>query len=74
MLGSEMIKSQGENLALSVSLVLWVHSINSQVVDNVPLAPSPPVIAAMASTAGVQSRHCVALLSNWYGRDGDAYG
>jgi Na+/H+ antiporter NhaD/arsenite permease-like protein len=54
MLGSEMIQVSGGNLALSVSLVLWVTALISQVVDNVPLATVfLPVIAAMASTAGV---------------------
>jgi Na+/H+ antiporter NhaD/arsenite permease-like protein len=54
MIGSEMIQVSGGNLALSVSLVLWVTALISQVVDNVPLATVfLPVIAAMASTAGV---------------------
>ena len=54
MLGSEMIQLSGGNLALSVTLVLWVTALISQVVDNVPLATVfIPVIAAMASTPGV---------------------
>jgi len=54
MLGSEMIQISGGNLALSVTLVLWVTAIISQVVDNVPLATVfIPVIAAMANTPGV---------------------
>ena len=54
MLGSEMIQISGGNLALSVTLVLWVTALISQVVDNVPLATVfIPVIAAMASTPGV---------------------
>ena len=53
MLGSEMIQVSGGNLALSVTLVLWVTALMSQVVDNVPLATVfIPVIAAMAN-AGV---------------------
>ena len=54
MLGSEMIQISGGNLALSVTLVLWVTALISQVVDNVPLATVfIPVIAAMANTPGV---------------------
>ena len=54
MLGSEMIQLSGGNLALSVTLVLWVTALISQLVDNVPLATVfIPVIAAMASTPGV---------------------
>ncbi|TMI27186.1 hypothetical protein E6H30_03010 [Candidatus Bathyarchaeota archaeon] len=54
MLGSEMIQVSGGNLALSVTLVLWVTAVISQVVDNVPLATVfIPVIAAMANTPGV---------------------
>jgi len=54
MLGSEMIQISGGNLALSVTLVLWVTALISQLVDNVPLATVfIPVIAAMASTPGV---------------------
>lgn len=54
MLGSEMIQASGGNVALSVTLVLWVTALISQVVDNVPLATVfIPVIAAMANTSGV---------------------
>ncbi len=54
MLGSELIQISGGNLALSVTLVLWVTALISQLVDNVPLATVfIPVIAAMASTPGV---------------------
>ena len=54
MLGNEMIQVSGGNLALSVTLVLWVTALISQVVDNVPLATVfIPVIAAMANTLGV---------------------
>jgi len=54
MLGSEMIQVSGGNLALSITLVLWVTALISQVVDNVPLATVfIPVIAAMANTPGV---------------------
>jgi len=54
MLGNEMIQVSGGNLALSVTLVLWVTALVSQVVDNVPLATVfIPVIAAMASTLSV---------------------
>jgi len=54
MLGNEMIQVSGGNLALSVTLVLWVSALISQVVDNVPLATVfIPVIAAMANTSGV---------------------
>jgi Na+/H+ antiporter NhaD/arsenite permease-like protein len=54
MLGSEMIQVSGGNMALSVTLVLWVTALISQVVDNVPLATVfIPVIAAMANTPGV---------------------
>src|SRR2546422_5861195 len=54
MLGSEMIQVSGGNLALSVTLVLWVTALVSQVVDNVPLATVfIPVIAAMANTLSV---------------------
>jgi len=54
MLGTEMIKISGGNVALSVTLVLWVTALFSQIVDNVPLATVfIPVIAAMANTSGV---------------------
>src|SRR5207249_2696646 len=54
MLGSEMLQVSGGNLALSVTLVLWVTALVSQVVDNVPLATVfIPVIAAMANTLSV---------------------
>ena len=54
MLGSEMTQISGGNVALSVTLVLWVTALISQVVDNVPLATVfIPVIAAMANTPGV---------------------
>ena len=54
MLGSELIQISGGNLALSVTLVLWVTALISQLVDNVPLATVfIPVIAAMASAPGV---------------------
>ena len=53
-LGNEMIQLSGGNLALSVTLVLWVTALVSQVVDNVPLATVfIPVIAAMANTLSV---------------------
>jgi len=54
MLGNEMIQVSGGNLALSVTLVLWITALVSQVVDNVPLATVfIPVIAAMANTLSV---------------------
>jgi Na+/H+ antiporter NhaD/arsenite permease-like protein len=54
MIGNEMIQFSGGNLALSVTLVLWVTALISQVVDNVPLATVfIPVIAAMANALGV---------------------
>jgi len=54
MLGNEMIQVSGGNLALSVTLVLWVTALVSQVVDNVPLATVfIPVIGAMANTLSV---------------------
>ena len=54
MLGNEMLQVSGGNLALSVTLVLWVTALVSQVVDNVPLATVfIPVIAAMANTLSV---------------------
>jgi Na+/H+ antiporter NhaD/arsenite permease-like protein len=54
MLGTEMVQVSGGNLALSVTLVLWVTALISQIVDNVPLATVfIPVIGAMASTSGV---------------------
>jgi Na+/H+ antiporter NhaD/arsenite permease-like protein len=54
MLGSELIEVSGSNVALSVTLVLWVTALISQIVDNVPLATVfIPVIAAMANTSGV---------------------
>jgi len=54
MLGSEMTQISGGNVALSVTLVLWVTALISQVVDNVPLATVfIPVIAVMANTPGV---------------------
>ncbi len=54
MLGSEMLQVSGGNLALSVTLVLWVTALVSQVVDNVPLATVfIPVIGAMANTLSV---------------------
>ncbi len=54
MLGNEMIQVSGGNLALSVTLVLWVTALVSQLVDNVPLATVfIPVIGAMANTLSV---------------------
>ena len=54
MLGNEMIQVSGGNVALSVTLVLWVTALISQIVDNVPLATVfIPVIGAMANTSGV---------------------
>jgi Na+/H+ antiporter NhaD/arsenite permease-like protein len=54
MIGTEMTQLSGGNLAMSVTLVLWVTALISQVVDNVPLATVfIPVISAMANTPGV---------------------
>lgn len=54
MIGNEMIQFSGGNLALSVTLVLWVSALISQVVDNVPLATVfIPVVATMASAPGM---------------------
>ncbi|HZY47179.1 MAG TPA: SLC13 family permease, partial [Candidatus Bathyarchaeia archaeon] len=54
MLGSEMIQVAEGNPAVSVTLVLWVTAVISQVVDNVPLATVfIPVVAAMANTSGL---------------------
>ena len=54
MIGSEMIQASGGNIALSVTLVLWVTALMSQIVDNVPLATVfVPVVSAMAATSGL---------------------
>ncbi len=52
-LGQGMIGVSGGNLALSVTLVLWITAVLSQGVDNVPLVTVfIPVIVAMATPAG----------------------
>ncbi len=52
--GDTMVHLSGSNLALSVTLVLWVTAIISQVVDNVPLVTVfIPVITAMSSLGGL---------------------
>ncbi len=54
MIGSELIQLSGGNLAVSITLVLWVTALISQVVDNVPLATVfIPVIGAMSSSSGL---------------------
>ncbi len=53
-LGQGMIGVSGGNLALSVTLVLWVTALLSQGVDNVPLVTVfIPVISAMANALQV---------------------
>src|SRR5712692_2900570 len=48
-IGDQMVQLSGGNLALSVSLVLWVAALISQVVDNVPLVTVfIPVITRMS--------------------------
>ncbi len=52
--GVQMIQVSNGNLALSVTLVLWLAALISQVVDNVPLATVfVPVITAMSNTPGI---------------------
>ncbi len=52
-LGQGMVGASGGNLALSVTLVLWVTALLSQGVDNVPLVTVfIPVIVAMATPTG----------------------
>ncbi len=53
-LGDQLVHWSAGNLALSVTLVLWITALISQIVDNVPLATVfIPVIGAMASFPGV---------------------
>ena len=48
-IGDQLVQLSGGNLALSVSLVLWVAALISQVVDNVPLVTVfIPVITRMS--------------------------
>lgn len=52
--GAQMIQVSNGNLALSVTLVLWLAALISQVVDNVPLVTVfVPVITAMSNTSGL---------------------
>jgi Na+/H+ antiporter NhaD/arsenite permease-like protein len=52
--GVQMIQVSNGNLAVSVTLVLWLAALISQVVDNVPLATVfVPVITAMSNTPGI---------------------
>ncbi len=51
MTGKQLIQLSGGNLALSITLVLWVTALLSQIVDNVPLVTVfIPVIVSMANT------------------------
>ena len=53
-LGGQLVELSGGNMAMSVTLVLWISALISQIVDNVPLATVfIPVIGAMASFPGV---------------------
>ncbi len=53
-LGNQLVQWSGGNLALSVTLVLWITAMISQIVDNVPLVTVfIPVIGAMASFPGI---------------------
>ncbi len=53
-LGSQLVQLSGGNLALSLTLVLWVTALLSQIVDNVPLVTVfIPVVASMASFPGL---------------------
>ncbi len=53
-IGDELVQLSGGNLALTVTLVLWVAALVSQVVDNVPLATVfVPVIARMSASLPV---------------------
>ncbi len=53
-LGGQLVEWSGGNMAMSVTLVLWISALISQIVDNVPLATVfIPVIGAMASFPGV---------------------
>ncbi len=48
-IGDQLVQLSGGNLALSVSLVLWVAALISQIVDNVPLVTVfIPVITRMS--------------------------
>jgi Na+/H+ antiporter NhaD/arsenite permease-like protein len=50
-IGDQLVQLSGNNLALAVTLVIWVVALISQVVDNVPLVTVfIPVIARMAIT------------------------
>ncbi|TMI28731.1 hypothetical protein E6H36_00170 [Candidatus Bathyarchaeota archaeon] len=52
--GVQMLQVSNGNLALSVTLVLWLSALISQVVDNVPLVTVfVPVITSMSNTAGI---------------------
>jgi len=52
--GAQLVQISNGNLALSVTLVLWLAALISQVVDNVPLVTvSVPVITAMSNASGV---------------------
>lgn len=53
LLGGQLVQWSGGNLAISVTLVLWVTALVSQVVDNVPLATVLiPVVGSMAGFLG----------------------
>ena len=53
-LGGQLVQWSGGNMAMSVTLVLWITALISQIVDNVPLATVfIPVVGAMASFSGV---------------------
>ncbi|HZY94438.1 MAG TPA: SLC13 family permease [Candidatus Bathyarchaeia archaeon] len=52
-LGGQLIQWSGGNLALSVTLVLWITALISQVLDNVPLVTVfIPVVVAMSKLSG----------------------
>lgn len=52
-LGNWLAVQSGGNLALSVTLVLWITALVSQIVDNVPLVTVfIPVIATMSASTG----------------------
>jgi Na+/H+ antiporter NhaD/arsenite permease-like protein len=52
-LGNQLIQWSGGNLALSVTLVLWITALISQILDNVPLVTVfIPVVVAMSKLSG----------------------
>lgn len=53
-LADQLIQLSGGNLAISVTLVLWISAMISQVLDNVPLVTAfIPVLVAMSKFPGL---------------------